>query len=47
MIQLNPKLRPSATTMVKVCKNKLTKLHHERYERAVSFHLSSVVIPGL
>ena len=48
MIQLNPKLRPSATTLVKVCKNKVSsKVFHDKQEHAISFHLSNVVIPGM
>lgn len=47
MIQLNPKLRPSAATLVKVCKNKVSSKHPDKQEQTISFHLSNVVIPGM
>jgi hypothetical protein len=48
MIQLNPKLRPSAITLSKIYKNKIPKIQDQR-QRMISFdfNLSDVTVPGL
>lgn len=46
MLQLNPKLRPSAATLCKIAKNK-GKYAADNSQCTVSFNLASIVIPGL
>lgn len=46
MIQINPKLRPSAATLCKFYRNKRCKPYISK-DQSISFNLSSIHIPGL
>lgn len=46
MLQLNPKLRPSAATLCKMSKNRCKRID-EGLPKIMSFNLVNVVVPGL